>query len=186
MAPSSMGCSFETQGVVGAIFLGQSKWKIASYHSPSTCIDRTDLYNISSIYLFAYIHPAIYPSSYRSISTIQPAIFPPIYLYPSIHVPFVSCTKPSFFSHIYIYLFMQISICPALCSFISLPVCGSWQVKFHICLLKCVLGMAIVCLIIIFSISIIGFSPKPRRSGLPTRSEQSETNGKVYVMKLVS
>ena len=180
-----MGCSFETQGVVGAIFLGQSKWKIASYHSPSTCIDRTDLYNISSIYLFAYIHPAIYPSSYRSISTIQPAIFPPIYL--SIHpCAFCFLYQTIIFSHIYIYLFMQISICPALCSFISLPVCGSWQVKFHICLLKCVLGMAIVCLIIIFSISIIGFSPKPRRSGLPTRSEQSETNGKVYVMKLVS
>ena len=169
---------------------GHFSWKIASYHSPSTCIDRIDLYNISHLSIYLPIHPAISPSSYLSIQLSIHIYYPASNLstYLSIH-PSMCLLFPvphhHFFS-IYIYLFMQISICPALCSFISLPVCGSWQVKFHICLLKCVLGMAIVCLIIIFSISIIGFSPKPRRSGLPTRSEQSETNGKVYVMKLVS
>ena len=115
-----MGCSFETQGVVGAIFLGQSKWKIASYHSPSTCIDRTDLYNISSIYLFAYIHPAIYPSSYRSISTIQPAIFPPIYL--SIH-PCAFCFLYHTIIFLYLYLFVHANFHLSSFMFIHLSTC---------------------------------------------------------------
>ena len=163
-----------------------------SYHSPSTCIDRIDLYNIShlSIYLFAY------PSTYLSIQlSIHPAIDPyllssqqsfhlSIYIHPSMCLLF-PVPNHHFFSYLYLsvhanfhlssFMFIYLSTCLRFVAgkipYMLAEVC-SWDgysvLNYHL-----------------FYLHIIGFSPKPRRSGLPTRSEQSETNGKVYVMKLV-
>ena len=152
---------------------------------PHLPVSTGPIYTIShlSIYLpisiQLSIHPAIDPYLLSSQQSFHLSI------YPSIHVPFVSCTTPSFF--LYLYLFVHANFHLSSFMFIYLSTCLRFVAgKIPYMLAEvCSWDGYSVLNYHLFYLHIIGFSPKPRRSGLPTRSEQSETNGKVYVMKLV-